>query len=236
MLALILCGICWAVPHSDCLLGNKPWPQLSSAIFSVPNFLASPYAVDPSPWLFKLPPLFLLQFHGTFLESWRPELQTVLKIWPHSCYSIAAKLCLLSCSKTLFWWCPAFRWFWLLLHTEVITSDTCQGWLQGAFPELWMVIQTSTSWGTAQIILCWYNTLNLSTLKPICHLPSLLSFATFLLSSEVPPARWRWCLTTQNSFISSSDLEISLHTPFYWLSMKTFNKTSANVYPSGTLL
>lgn len=156
-------------------------------------------------------------------------------MWAYTHSYIAAKLYFVSCSKNLFWWCPAFCWFWLLLHTEM-TSETCQGWLQDAFPEFWMVILSSASWGTAQIILPWYITLNLSALKLICRLPSLLSFATFLLSSEVPSASWQWRLTTQNSLISSSNLEISLHTLFSRSLMKIFNKTSVSVYPSGTLL
>ena len=99
VLALILCGTCWTVPQPDYPLGNKPWPQFSSAISPIPDFLASSYAVDLSSWLFKLPPLFLLQFHGISPEMWRPELHTVLKQWAHLCFYIAAKLCLLSCSK-----------------------------------------------------------------------------------------------------------------------------------------
>ena len=117
-----------------------------------------------------------------------------------------------------------------------MTSETCQGWLQDAFPEFWMFIVSSASQGTAQIILTWYITLNLSTLKLFCHLPSMLSFASFLLSSQVPSASWQWHLTTQNTLISFSDLEILLYTLSSRSLMKIFNKTSVSVHPSGTLL
>lgn len=67
----------------------------------------------------------------------------------------------------------------------------------------------------SDFLLRWIA-LDLSTLELISHLPSQLSFATFLLSSEAPSASWQWHLTSKNGFIAPSKLEISLHTPGHW--------------------
>lgn len=173
--------------------------------------------------------MFLLQFHSI---SWDTQHQNS----GHTHFNTVAKLCALSCLKKLFWWCPAFYWFCLILHTELVALETCQGWLQDTFPDSWVVILNSASWCTAQIILPRCIALDFFTLDFIWHTTSLLGFATFLLSSEGPPASCQRLLTTQNSLMLSLDLEISLHTLFSRSLMKMFNKTSVSVYPSGTSL
>lgn len=70
----------------------------------------------------------------------------------------------------------------------------------------------------------------------IWHVTSLLSFASFLLSSKVPSASCQRLLTTRNILMLSLDSEIALHTLFSRSLMKMFNKISVSVYPSGTSL